>query len=148
MIDRPVQLCLPAPLRERLATRLGRLLGNFSLAFETARLIGFHHHNDIILISFLSWKDIAMILVAGGTKGGSGKTTIATTLAIMRTAAGRDVLLIDADDQETASDFTILRNEACPVAPAIRASSWREAPCAPKPSGWPANMTTWLSILA
>jgi chromosome partitioning protein len=52
-----------------------------------------------------------MILVAGGTKGGSGKTTIAMTLAIMRAAAGRDVLLIDADDQETASDFTILRNE-------------------------------------
>jgi chromosome partitioning protein len=55
-----------------------------------------------------------MILVAGGTKGGSGKTTIATTLTIMRTAVGRDVLLIDADDQETASDFTILRNERLP----------------------------------
>lgn len=55
-----------------------------------------------------------MILVAGGTKGGSGKTTIATTLAIMRAAEGRDVLLIDADDQETASDFTILRNERRP----------------------------------
>jgi chromosome partitioning protein len=55
-----------------------------------------------------------MILVAGGTKGGSGKTTFATTLAIMRAAEGRDVLLIDADDQETASDFTILRNERLP----------------------------------
>jgi chromosome partitioning protein len=55
-----------------------------------------------------------MIVVAGGTKGGSGKTTIATTLAIMRAATGRDVLLIDADDQETASDFTILRNERRP----------------------------------
>jgi chromosome partitioning protein len=55
-----------------------------------------------------------MILVAGGTKGGSGKTTIATTLAIMRAAEGRDVLLVDADDQETASDFTILRNERRP----------------------------------
>jgi chromosome partitioning protein len=52
-----------------------------------------------------------MILVAGGTKGGSGKTTIATTFAIMRAAEDRDVLLIDADDQETASDFTMLRNE-------------------------------------
>jgi chromosome partitioning protein len=55
-----------------------------------------------------------MILVAGGTKGGSGKTTIATTLAVMRAAEDRDVLLIDADDQETASDFTILRNERRP----------------------------------
>jgi chromosome partitioning protein len=55
-----------------------------------------------------------MILVAGGTKGGSGKSTVATTLAIMRAAEGRDVLLIDADDQETASDFTMLRNERRP----------------------------------
>jgi chromosome partitioning protein len=57
---------------------------------------------------------MAMILVAGGTKGGSGKTTIATTLAIMRAAEGHAVLLIDADDQETASDFTVLRNERLP----------------------------------
>jgi chromosome partitioning protein len=55
-----------------------------------------------------------MILVAGGTKGGSGKSTVATSLAIMRAAEGRDVLLVDADDQETASDFTILRNERLP----------------------------------
>ena len=52
-----------------------------------------------------------MILVSGGTKGGSGKTTIATNLTIMRATQGRDVLLVDADDQETSSDFTILRNE-------------------------------------
>jgi chromosome partitioning protein len=52
-----------------------------------------------------------MIIVVGGIKGGSGKTTVATNLAVMRSAAGRDLLLIDADDQETASDFTILRNE-------------------------------------
>jgi chromosome partitioning protein len=32
----------------------------------------------------------------------------------MRADEGRDVLLIDADDQETASDFTILRNERQP----------------------------------
>jgi chromosome partitioning protein len=52
-----------------------------------------------------------MIIVVGGIKGGSGKTTVATNLAVMRAADGHDVLLIDADDQETASDFTILRNE-------------------------------------
>ena len=52
----------------------------------------------------------AMIIVAGGGKGGSGKSTIATNLAIMRAQRGHDVLLVDADDQETAADFTVLRN--------------------------------------
>ena len=55
-----------------------------------------------------------MIIVAGGIKGGSGKTTVATHLAVMRALHGRDVLLIDADDQETATDFTALRNERLP----------------------------------
>ncbi|WP_026784886.1 AAA family ATPase [Pleomorphomonas koreensis] len=53
-----------------------------------------------------------MITVIGGTKGGSGKSTVATNLAVMLAASGRDVLLVDADDQETSMDFTALRNEA------------------------------------
>jgi chromosome partitioning protein len=57
-----------------------------------------------------------MIVVAGGIKGGSGKTTVATNLAVIRAAEGRDVLLIDADDQETSTDFTVLRNENHPAA--------------------------------
>jgi len=52
-----------------------------------------------------------MIVVVGGIKGGSGKTTVATNLTILRASDGRDVLLIDADDQETATDFTALRTE-------------------------------------
>ena len=52
-----------------------------------------------------------MIVVVGGIKGGSGKTTVATNLAVIRALDGHDVLLVDADDQETASDFTMLRNE-------------------------------------
>jgi chromosome partitioning protein len=52
-----------------------------------------------------------MIITVGGIKGGSGKTTVATNLAVMRSLAGSDVLLIDADDQETASDFTVIRND-------------------------------------
>lgn len=51
-----------------------------------------------------------MIITVGGTKGGGGKTTIATNLAVMRANDGHDVLLIDADDQGTASNFTSLRN--------------------------------------
>lgn len=52
-----------------------------------------------------------MIVVAGGIKGGSGKSTAAVTLAAMRALAGRDVLLVDADEQGTASDFSTLRAE-------------------------------------
>lgn len=51
-----------------------------------------------------------MIIVSGGIKGGSGKTTIATHLAILRAQSGYDVLLIDADDQETSFDFSTLRS--------------------------------------
>ena len=64
-----------------------------------------------------------MIIVVGGIKGGSGKTTVATHLAILRAQAGHDVLLIDADDQETATDFTILRNARRARARAIPASN-------------------------
>jgi chromosome partitioning protein len=53
-----------------------------------------------------------MIVTVGGIKGGSGKSTVATNLAVIRSQEGHDVLLIDADDQETSSDFTMLRNES------------------------------------
>ena len=52
-----------------------------------------------------------MIIVCGGIKGGSGKSTVATNLAVMRALDGRDVLLVDADDQETSADFTTHSNE-------------------------------------
>ena len=55
-----------------------------------------------------------MIYTVGGIKGGSGKTTIATNLAVMLHSKGRDVLFVDADDQETATDFTHWRNETLP----------------------------------
>lgn len=50
-----------------------------------------------------------MIYTIGGIKGGSGKTTIATNLAVYLANEGRDVLLVDADDQESASDFAAIR---------------------------------------
>lgn len=53
-----------------------------------------------------------MIFTIGGIKGGSGKSTIATNLAVMFSLKGKDTLLIDADDQETATDFTNIRNES------------------------------------
>ena len=58
-----------------------------------------------------------MILTVGGIKGGSGKTTVATNLACIAATQNADVLLVDADDQETASDFTAVRKEDYPDVP-------------------------------
>lgn len=52
-----------------------------------------------------------MIFTVGGIKGGTGKTTIATNLAVWLSQHGADVLLVDADEQESASDFTAWREE-------------------------------------
>ena len=52
-----------------------------------------------------------MIVTVGNTKGGVGKTTLAVHLAIARATAGRDVLLVDGDEQRTALTFTELRTE-------------------------------------
>lgn len=46
-----------------------------------------------------------MIVVIGGIKGGTGKTTLATNLAVINTGMGLKTLLIDADDQGSASDW-------------------------------------------
>jgi chromosome partitioning protein len=52
-----------------------------------------------------------MIIVVLGEKGGTGKTTLATNLAGMRAAANRDVLIIDADRQGSASYWTEKRDD-------------------------------------
>ncbi len=52
-----------------------------------------------------------MIVLIGGEKGGTGKTTIATNLAAMRALAGRDVLLIDTDPQGSANYWVQSRDE-------------------------------------
>jgi len=50
-----------------------------------------------------------MIIVVGGIKGGSGKTTIATNLAVLRSMS-KKVLLVDADEQKSAWDWSQQRD--------------------------------------
>lgn len=52
-----------------------------------------------------------MIILIGGEKGGTGKTTLATNLAAMRALTGRDVLLIDTDPQGSANYWAQSRDE-------------------------------------
>jgi len=52
-----------------------------------------------------------MIILIGGEKGGTGKTTLATNLAVIRANAGKDVLLVDTDRQESASSWCYVREE-------------------------------------
>ncbi|MGZ1522207.1 AAA family ATPase [Xanthomonas citri] len=54
----------------------------------------------------------ARIVLVGGEKGGTGKTTLATNLSVMLAKQGRDVLLVDADPQASASSWCLFRDEA------------------------------------
>ena len=53
-----------------------------------------------------------MVIVIGSTKGGSGKTTLATNLAAIDVCRGNDVLLVDTDKQGSASNWGAVREEA------------------------------------
>ncbi len=52
-----------------------------------------------------------MIVLVGGEKGGTGKTTIATNLAAIRTTVTGEVLLVDTDRQQTSSYWCSLRED-------------------------------------
>ncbi len=52
-----------------------------------------------------------MIVLIGGEKGGTGKTTLATNLAVMRALSNRDVLLVDTDPQGSANYWSQNRDD-------------------------------------
>lgn len=52
-----------------------------------------------------------MIILVGGEKGGTGKSTVATNIATMRTKKARDTLLFDIDPQKTSTFWASRRDE-------------------------------------
>jgi len=65
-----------------------------------------------------------MILLLGGEKGGTGKSTLATNLAAWLAVAGRDVILVDTDVQRTAANWVDRRNLLSGV-PAVQCAERR-----------------------
>lgn len=65
-----------------------------------------------------------MIIVFGGVKGGASKTTNACNAAAMRAAAGKKVLLVDADKSQLSNLWAFRRREAA-LAPAVAYESMR-----------------------
>lgn len=60
-----------------------------------------------------------MIVTVGHEKGGCGKTTTATNLAVWLARSGADVLLVDADRQLSATHWAAVRADD-PRVPAVR----------------------------
>ena len=52
-----------------------------------------------------------MIITIGIEKGGTGKSTTATNLACYISSLGKEVVILDADIQKTASDWMSIREE-------------------------------------
>ncbi|GAB3900857.1 AAA family ATPase [Spirosoma agri] len=52
-----------------------------------------------------------MVISFNSIKGGVGKSTLAVNFAAWLAKEGHDVLLVDGDEQETASDFTAWREQ-------------------------------------
>ena len=52
-----------------------------------------------------------LVITIGGIKGGTGKTTIATNLAVAIANLRKRVLLVDADDQKSSFDWATQREE-------------------------------------
>ncbi len=52
-----------------------------------------------------------MIILVGGEKGGTGKTTLASNLAVWLANMGDDVMLLDCDAQASATYWILRRNE-------------------------------------
>lgn len=64
-----------------------------------------------------------MIVVVGGEKGGTGKTTVAVNLAAMRTRDKGDTILVDAEPTQQNSSLWCLSREDSRIQPRITSIS-------------------------
>ena len=63
-----------------------------------------------------------MIILIGGEKGGTGKTTIAANLAVVLAQTGANIALVDADKQESSYAWALRRQlvELSPDVPCVQ----------------------------
>ena len=52
-----------------------------------------------------------MIVLFGGEKGGVGKSTLLSNLAVLRALSGREILLLDTDPQGSLAGWNAIRDE-------------------------------------
>ena len=74
-----------------------------------------------------------MIVAIAGHKGGTGKTTIAATIAAELQARGHSVLLVDADPQGTAITWAEMAERAGHEGPTTVAMGDNHLPEPPEP---------------
>lgn len=60
-----------------------------------------------------------MIVMIGGVKGGTGKSTVATNLSVYLAHQGADILLLDVDPQASAYKWAMRRQEQHPDVPQV-----------------------------
>lgn len=75
-----------------------------------------YRYSTVLVWYYGGW---LLIVLVGGEKGGTGKSTIATNLAACLACRGIDVVLLDADPQATASRWVERRNGFSPGLPRV-----------------------------
>lgn len=64
------------------------------------------------MMGFSIMGDEIVVYLIGGEKGGSGRSTLATSLSALRAIRGHDVLLVDTDIQKSTTFWAGIREEA------------------------------------
>lgn len=57
---------------------------------------------------------MALIVLFGGEKGGTGKSTLTRNMAVFAARAGKNIVVVDADPQKTVSHWMARRGEVQP----------------------------------